>query len=285
MDCITKLKEMKEVFTKTETKVAQYILGNLENIKGMRGKELGVLIGIRQSSISRFAKKLGYKGFPEFKIALSEAIIRKKSKKTKIVHDQISMDDISSEVIKKVAYQNIEAIKNTTSIVDVSDMEGAVDAICKARNIYILGAGFSGLVAKNLMYKLLEINLSANYLDDTHIQLTSMNNTTPDDLVFAISHSGQTYEIIKSVEIAQKNGAKIITLTKVVENPLSKLADIAIKTVAENVNFRLTAISSTITQLTVIDAIFILLSKINYEKNLSLAKKNTKTVKILKVKK
>ena len=77
MDCITKLKEMKEVFTKTEKKIAKYILGNLESIKGMRAKELGALIGISQPSIIRFAKKLGYKGFPEFKIALSEAIITK----------------------------------------------------------------------------------------------------------------------------------------------------------------------------------------------------------------
>ena len=81
MDCITKLKEMKETFTKTEKKISEYILENLEAIKGMRAKELGEFIGISQPSIIRFAKKLGYKGFPEFKIALSEAIIRKKTKK------------------------------------------------------------------------------------------------------------------------------------------------------------------------------------------------------------
>jgi len=283
MDCITKLKEMKDVFTKTEQKIAEYILENLETIKGMRAKELGELIGISQPSIVRFAKKLEYKGFPEFKIALSEAIVSKKSKKIKIVDDKISIDDRSSEVIKKVAYQNIEAIKNTTAMIDLLDMERVIDAICKARNIYILGSGFSGLVAKNLMYKLLEINLSARYLNDTHVQLINMNNTTSEDLVFAISQSGQTYEIIKAVEIAKENGAKVITLTKVVENPLSKLADIAIKTVAENVNYRLTGISTTITQLTVIDAIFILLSKVDYENNLTLAKKNTKTVKKFKI--
>ena len=84
---------------------------------------------------------------------------------------------------------------------------------------------------------------------------------------------------------AKKNGAKIISLTKVVSNPLSQLADISIKTIAENENFRLTAISSTITQLTVIDAIFILLNKRNYNKNLLLSRKNTEIVKILKVKK
>ena len=57
MDCITKLKEMKEMFTKTEKKISEYILENLETIKGMRAKELGELIGISQPSIIRFAKK------------------------------------------------------------------------------------------------------------------------------------------------------------------------------------------------------------------------------------
>jgi RpiR family murPQ operon transcriptional repressor len=112
-----------------------------------------------------------------------------------------------------------------------------------------------------------------------------MNNVTSNDLVFAISHSGQTYEIIKSVEVAKEHGAKIISLTKVASNPLTQLSDIAIKTVAENINFRLTAISSTITQLTVIDIIFILLNKIDYEKNMNLAKKNREIVEMLKIKK
>jgi len=285
MDCITKLNEMKDTFTKTEMKLSEYILKNLNTIKGMRAKELGELIGVSQPSVIRFAKKLGYKGFPEFKIALSEAVISKKTKKTKRIHDKISLDDNNLEVIKKVAYQNIEAIRKTFSIIELKNIEKSVRAIEKAKKIYILGAGFSGLVAKNLMYKLLEINLNVRYIEDNHVQLTSMNNVTSNDLIFAISHSGQTYEVIKSVEVAKKNGAKIISLTKVVSNPLSQLADISIKTIAENVNFRLTAISSTITQLTVIDAIFILLSKRNYNKNLLLSKKNTEIVKMLKVKK
>ncbi len=285
MDCITKLKEMEGIFTKTEKKIAKYILKNLKKIKGIRAKELGELIGVSQPSIIRFAKKLGYKGFPEFKIALSEAIVTKKNEPSKIIHDQIALEDSNLDVIKKVAYQNIEAIKNTSSIINLKDIEKTVRAIEKAEKIYILGAGFSGLVAKNLMYKLLEIDLNAIYIDDAHIKLTSMNNTTSKDLVFAISHSGQTYEIIKSAEIAKKNKATIITLTKVVSNPLSKLGDVTIKTVAENPNLRLTAISSTITQLTVIDAIFMLLNKLNYERNNKFAKRNTKTVKILKIKK
>jgi RpiR family murPQ operon transcriptional repressor len=280
MDCITKLKEMSSSFTKTEKKISEYILNNLDRIKPIKAKELSDEIGISQPSIIRFAKKLGYKGFPEFKIALNEAIITKQVKKPNILHDKISLSDTNLEIIKKVGYQNIEAIKNTISINNLRDIEKVVKLIGKAEKIFVIGAGFSGLVAKNFMYKLLEIGINVSYMEDSHIQLTNMNNTTSRDLVFAISHSGETYETVKSVEIAKKNKAKIVSLTKVMENPLSKLSDINLKTVAENVSYRLTAISSTITQLTIIDTIFILLSKLNFDKNIKLSRKNTETVKI-----
>jgi RpiR family murPQ operon transcriptional repressor len=168
MDCITKLREMNESFTKTEKKIAEYILKNLEITKEKRAKELGELIGISQPSIIRFAKKLGYKGFPEFKIALSEAIIRKKTKKSKILHDKISIEDKNFEIIKKLGYQNIEAIKNTISLLNIEEIQEVVKKIENAEKIYILGAGFSGLVAQNFMYKLLEIGMNVRYLEDTN---------------------------------------------------------------------------------------------------------------------
>ncbi len=64
--------EMKNSFTKSEEKLKNYIVENLEKIKSCNASELANETGISQATIVRFSKKLGYKGFPEMRIALNK---------------------------------------------------------------------------------------------------------------------------------------------------------------------------------------------------------------------
>ena len=92
------------------------------------------------------------------------------------------------------------------------------------------------------------------------------------------------YAIRSYYEKAKEIGAKIITLTKLSDNTLSELADVKLHTLAEEVSFRSSAISSRIAQLTVIDMIFIGLTKKYPEKALEYIDMSSELVKELKLK-
>ncbi|WP_042743780.1 SIS domain-containing protein, partial [Clostridioides difficile] len=133
----------------------------------------------------------------------------------------------------------------------------AVEQIIKAKNVYIFGVGGSALVALDLQMKLLRINKQAFTSLDSHTQLMVSSNVDKEDIAIAISYSGESKEVIKSIENAKLKGCKVICITKYSDNHLSKISDL--KLVVPNIEKRLRegAISSRIAMLTLIDIIYI----------------------------
>ena len=286
MNCVAKMEELRDKLTKKEKQLSEYVLENKDAIKNMSMQDLSDKTGISQATITRFSKKLGYSGFPDFKIALSATLAKTKAIKSErqVIHDKISIDDSYADIRDKIAYENIGAIKDTVNILKGEVLEEAVDVLDNSRRIFLLGTGFSGLVAKDFLYKLLKIGKNAVFETDPHVQLANLSSLGENDAVFAISHSGKTLETYIGVKKAKEVGAKIISLTKLSDNPLSQLADIKLYTLAEEVSFRSSAISSRIAQLTVVDMIFIGLASKYPEKALECINMSSEFVKELKLK-
>jgi len=285
MSSIVKLKEMKEKLTKSEKKLAEYILKNLEEVKEINTYELAEKSGTSQATIIRFAKKLGYSGFPAFKIALSEDLGKRSHKRKEgLIHNEISIDDTYGDIAKKVVFENTSAIKDTFSILDEKKIEEAVELMDKAGKILILGAGFSGLVGKDFHYKLMEIGKITFYDSDSHIQMASISIMNEDDVVFVISYKGNSSDIYNVVKMAKSRGIKVVSLTRLADNPISGLADIRLHTVAEDVAFRSTAISSRIAQLSIVDVLYIGLVRKNYSEAKKYLDQSRELVEPLKIK-
>lgn len=285
MSSIVKLKAMQEKLTKTEKKLAEYILKNLKEVKDINTYELAEKSGTSQATIIRFSKKLGYSGFPAFKIALSEDLGKRSGKKKDgVIHNEISIDDSYADIARKVVFENTAAIKDTFSVFDEERIAAAIEMLNIANKTLILGAGFSGLVGRDFHYKLMEIGKITFYDSDTHVQMTNIAVMDETDVVFVISHKGDSSDIYNVVKMAKSRGIKVISLTSIADNPISDLADIKLHTVAEDVAFRSTAISSRIAQLFIIDILYIGLVRKNYDTAKEYLKISRELVKPLKIK-
>ena len=258
MGVIIKINTMKNQLTSIEKRIAEYILKDPEAIKNLNTYQVAKNCKASQASIVRFAKKLGFKGFPDFKLSLSQDIGNRKAEShINIIHEEIKPEDSFEIVGKKVAHANITAVNNTYEITDFKELENAVKAIAQADKIMVVGVGFSGIVAKDFYYKLLELGKHAIMENDTHTQLSCLSSMGKNDLLFVISHSGKTVQMYDITKVAKDKDVKIISLTSIVPNPISDLADIKLGTVEMKNNFRSTALSPRISQLTVIDMIYI----------------------------
>lgn len=258
MGVIIKINTMKNQLTSIEKRIAEYILKDPEAIKNLNTYQVAKNCKASQASIVRFAKKLGFKGFPDFKLSLSQDIGNRKAEShVNIIHEEIKPEDSFEIVGKKVAHANITAVNNTYEITDFKELENAVKVIAKADKIMVVGVGFSGIVAKDFYYKLLELGKHAIMENDTHTQLSCLSSMGKNDLLFVISHSGKTVQMYDIAKVAKDRGIKIISMTSIVPNPISDLADIKLGTVEMKNNFRSTALSPRISQLTVVDMIYI----------------------------
>lgn len=258
MGIIIKLNAMKNQLTSIEKKIAEYILEDPERIKKLTTYEIAKNCDTSQASIVRFSKKLGFSGFPDFKLSLSQDIGNRKAEShVNIMHEELKSTDSFEIIGKKVATENTRAVNNTYEITDFNELEKAVQAINSARKIMLAGVGFSGIVARDLYFKLMELGKVASFENDSHMQLSYLSTMNENDILFVISHSGKTLELFNLTKVAKNKGIKIITLTSVANNPIRELGDIRLSTVEMKSDFRATALSPRISQLTVIDMIYI----------------------------
>lgn len=258
MGIIIKLNAMKNQLTSIEKKIAEYILEDPERIKNLTTYEIAQNCDTSQASIVRFSKKLGFSGFPDFKLSLSQDIGNRKAEShVNIMHEELKSTDSFEIIGKKVATENIRAVNNTYEITDFKELEKAVQAINSARKIMLAGVGFSGVVARDLYFKLMELGKVASFENDSHMQLSYLSTMNENDILFVISHSGKTLELFNLAKVAKNKGIKIITLTSVANNPIRELGDIRLSTVEMKSDFRATALSPRISQLTVVDMIYI----------------------------
>lgn len=283
MKVILKIKEMFNDFTATEEKIANFILNNKEKVTQLSVKELAQAADSSPASVVRFCKKINYEGYQDLKISLIKDLQESENREKIKVYDDIAVDDKIEEIMEKIAHDNNNVIKNTINLLSVSEIEKAVKELENADNIYIFGIGASGLVAKDLQYKLMRIKKTVIYYEDTHAQLASAANIESSDLAIAISYSGKTVEVYEALKTAKNRGAKTISISKYGKNPLNEMADIKLQVAGSEKNLRLGAITSRIAQLTAVDILFVSFARNDFNKISEYLKNTRKSVEQFKI--
>lgn len=236
-----------------EQRVAKEILENPQAAVHMSISELGRRARVSDATVVKFCKRLGYKGFQEFKILLAQDV----ATKPQPVYGEIEPDDDLGTVKDKIFQSNIQALQDTAQTLSEEALEAAVQAILKAREIHFYGIGASGLVAQDAEHKFARIGLSARSFVDAHMQITRAVLLGPGDVAVGISYSGDTFEIAHAIELAKAAGATTICITNFSQSRLAQLCDIVLLTASREHVFRSGAISSRIAQLSAVDALFI----------------------------
>ncbi|MGL5756452.1 MAG: MurR/RpiR family transcriptional regulator [Paraclostridium sp.] len=257
------IKQNYENFTDREKLIAKYLLSNKESIINLSAKEIGDLTNTSAATLIRFSKKLGFNSLNEMKLNLSMSINESKENTGfEYIDKKLEITDIIYGI-----KNSIDAVMDkTVKLIKEEDLEKAIDILIKAKNIYIYSVGVSGLVGMDFYYKLSRINKRCIAHTDTHLQITSSILMEEGDVAVAISYSGSTKEVIKCVENANKNKVPVISITKAsVNNLLESMSDITLKVPYVEKSLREGAMSSRISQLAVIDMLFIGMAKNNLE--------------------
>ena len=139
-------------------------------------------------------------------------------------------------------------------------MDASVKAILGAENIIIVGMGNSRAIASDLEHKLMRLGKHAQAFSDPHMATMAISFLTGKDLLFCISHSGSSREIVDLAAQAAKLGVTIICLTNIGISPLSKISDIVLHTASNETHYRIIGLNSRIAQLAIIDTLYTLLA-------------------------
>jgi len=235
---------------KSEQTVAEFVLKDPKSIIMMKTAEASNEMGISEPTLIRFCKAIGFSGFQEFKINLSQQL----AADDYFVMYEINEDDSIHELCEKVFDTTISEILNVRSQIDQAILENAIEILVNAKRVEFYAFGGSAPVAMDGQHKFFRLKISSSYISDPHLQFMSANSLEKDDVVVAISQSGTTSALIDSVKIVRKNGVKVIGIMPG-NTPLSNLCDFPL-TIDVGVENRITKpVTSRIAYTAVIDVL------------------------------
>ncbi len=256
------LTELLPVLPPSEKKIASYIIENPHESISLTAIELGKRSSTSGAAVIRLCKSLNLKGFQDLKLRIAGDL----QNTSNTGFRDIEPNEPLVSVIDKMTNNSIHTIRETAELLNVEELEKAVDVIRKAKRIHFIGVGASNIIAQDAQQKFLRINKTAFASLDMHIAATQIANANEEDVVVGISFSGETIEVAKLLQIAKKNNASTISITKYGNSIVSETADIKLYTsVTKEPTFRSGATSSRIGQLQVIDILFMCVASLQYD--------------------
>lgn len=267
-NALTRIRAALPQMSRTAGRIAGYVLDNPAEIVGMSITELADATEASEGSVINFCRGIALSGFQHLKLSLAQEIVQP----VQFIHEDLSRDDTTEAVCRKVFHSGIQALRDSLSVLDPQALAAAVDIIRTAKRIEIYGIGSSAPIAEDVHYRMLRIGLDARVVTDSHIQAISASRCGPDVAVLTISHSGSTNETVASTRLAHEAGAKTVVITNFGRSPIQAFADIVLFTMARETRFRTEAMTSRIAQLCVIDALIAALALADYERSTEILK-------------
>ncbi|WP_191557068.1 MurR/RpiR family transcriptional regulator [Metabacillus idriensis] len=246
----------------SEQKLADYILQHPHEVVNSTVSELSTSAKTSGAAVVRLCKSLGLKGFQDLKMRIAGDLM----KSVEQGYRDIEPSESLYRVVEKTTSNTIQIIRDTADIIDHENLKNAISLLLKAKNVHFCGVGASSIVAQDAQQKLIRINKGATAFTDMHLVATLIANADPDDVLFAISFSGETQEIINVLKLAKERGVKTIGLTHFGQTTVSSLSDVSLHTSFSNeAPFRSAATSSRLAQLYMIDILFLGMASEQYD--------------------
>lgn len=257
MSIVNRMISRRTQLSANELKIADWILAHPQQAALMTSLQLAEQVSASQSSIIKFAQKMGFKGYSAFKLLLVEELSRKQALESTPVQHNIFINDPLAVIAQKLVQAKTDAMFHTTNALCFEQFHHAVNWINQAHRVQIVGIGGSALTGKDLAFKLLKLGITALAEQDSHVQIATARTLTPQDVQIAISFSGNRKEVFIAAEAAKQQGAKVIALTAPKKSKLRQLADIALDTIADETQHRSSSIASRTAQNVLTDLLFI----------------------------
>lgn len=265
---ITEIQGSIEGFTKTEKKIAEYVLKNTDKVLFMSITELAENCKVADASVHRFCRTMKVKGYQEFKMKLSLS----SNTEEQAVNEGLA--NLSDEGIEgkwnRQLEQHLNVLKETRLLIKKEDIEKTVAMMEQAKNIYFFGIGDSLITAKEARNRFQRITNKVTCVEDPHMQAMTASLMGPEDMIFFISYSGATKDNIYVASIAQSLGVKMIGITRFAKSPLTSYTDIVLLCGSNEGPMDGGSFGAKISQLYIIDILF----QEYYRRNKSLSLEN-----------
>jgi len=218
-----------------QKKIARFILDNPYLTSYISANELGEKNNTTAATVVRFSQALGYDGYSQLQDMLRTELPNYMTTAARM-QKHMSAESPPLSNFQQVFYTDIKNIERTASILSEKNLNAAMDAIIKAKRIWVIGAGLSYAPAVFLAHSLRVMGFNAPALQGEVLQnAADISRIKPDDLVIAIDLWRYVRMTVFAATQAKKTGAQVIAITDSIVSPLAQMADIAFEIATEGI--------------------------------------------------
>ncbi len=224
---LLKVRAGRDRMSAIERRIADFLLDNAHLLRDYSSQQLASALGISQSSVVKFSQKLGFKGYPDLKFCIGEALARE----TAGIDARPAPDrNVDPHVaLGESLWRSKARAEHETRILNpLEQIDRIVQAITGAGRVFICGLGQDGIHARGLGLRLSLIGIATVEHADPVLMAASVSSAGPGDVLIVFSEHGRQPELCHISRQFRANRGKTVSVTRHSANPLRAHADAAL---------------------------------------------------------
>jgi DNA-binding MurR/RpiR family transcriptional regulator len=245
--------------------VARFLMTRLDEAAFFTGAELAQRAGTSEATVVRFARALGYAGFPEFQQALQALLRQKLAPRERLERADQVPGRSASALVERIMEQARSNADETRRGLGDKELEAAARALIRAEIIYVVGLRASAGAATLLGHYLTQIRPQVRVLTDAGPALfENIASLSSRDAMVAFSYPRYTRWTVDCLRQARERGAPTLAITDSRLSPAAQIADLVLVGVADSLTFGLSYVGA----MCLIDALIGLIVRLDRKRSL-----------------
>ncbi len=269
MSPLVKIRSERDQMSAIERRIADFVLQNAQLLRDYSSQHLANALGISQSSVVKFCQKLGFKGYPDLKFSISEALARAENGDGPTTAEAQS-EDRKSSLAGSLWRRKSEAEEATRLINPADAIDAVAGTIDRAGKVFIIGLGEDDIHARAFALKLALLGILTVHNFDTAHMTASMSAAGRGDVLLVFSEHGRQQALCQICRYFRDQHGKVITVTRHTSNALRAHADIALVVSAHDERAHIEPLLYHSALQHLLDGVFVLLCEGNEERHAQL---------------
>ncbi|NID05560.1 MurR/RpiR family transcriptional regulator [Luteibacter jiangsuensis] len=232
MSPLVKIRSERDRMSAVERRIADFILENAQLLRDYSSQQLASALGISQSSVVKFTQKLGFRGYPDLKYSVGEAIGRTEETGdgTPAREEREGGDALGATLWQRKS----RAEEATRLINDPATLRELVAALDAAGKVFLIGVGEDELHARGFAARLSLLGIVAIRHVDVGRMAAQVAMSAPGDLLIVFSEHGKHPALVKLARYFREHRGRVATVTRHTSNPLRALSDVSLAVAAHD---------------------------------------------------
>lgn len=224
MSPLIKIRAERDQMSAIERRIADFMLENAHLLRDYSSQQLADALQISQSSVVKFSQKLGFKGYPDLKYSIGEAVARGSDVPVKTAA-RSARAAVQESLAETLWQSKSRAEEETRLINDAGTLNEIATLLNRAGRVFCFGFGDDGIAAQAFAQRLALLGTLAVHHTDAVLTTASISSAGRGDVLMVFSEHGQHAALSHLCRRFRDRQGKIVSVTRHTSNPLRAHAD------------------------------------------------------------